>query len=71
MGGVLSTRGGIVFGGDQTTFFALDSRTGAPLWSVETGGTICAAPVTFSTDGEQLVAIAAGRTLLAFALPHR
>ena len=69
MGGVLSTRGGIVFGGDQTTFFALDSRTGAPLWSVETGGTVCAAPVTFSTDREQFVVIAAGRNLLAFALP--
>ena len=69
MGGVLSTRGGIVFGGDQTTFFALDSRTGTPLWSVETGGTICAAPVTFSTDQEQVVVIAAGRNLLAFALP--
>jgi alcohol dehydrogenase (cytochrome c) len=69
MGGVLSTRGGIVFGGDQTTFFALDARTGAPLWSVETGGTICAAPVTFSRDREQFVVIAAGRNLLAFALP--
>ncbi|HYT99793.1 MAG TPA: PQQ-binding-like beta-propeller repeat protein [Gemmatimonadales bacterium] len=70
MGGVLSTRGGIVFGGDQTTFFALDSHTGTPLWSVETGGTICAAPVTFSADREQFVVIAAGRNLLAFALPN-
>ncbi len=69
MGGLLSTRGGIVFGGDQTTFFALDSRTGTPLWSVETGGTICAAPMTFSTDRDQFVVIAAGRNLLAFALP--
>ena len=69
MGGVLSTRGGIVFGGDQGTFFALDSRTGAPLWSVETGDAIRAAPVTFLADGEQLVVIAAGRNLLAFALP--
>ena len=70
MGGVLSTRGGIMFGGDQTSFFALDSRTGTPLWSVETGSTICAAPVTFSTDREQVVVIAAGRNLLAFALPN-
>jgi len=69
MGGVLSTKGGVVFGGDQTTFFALDSRTGTPLWSVETGGTIHAAPVTFLVDREQLVVIAAGRNLLAFALP--
>ena len=70
MGGVLSTTGGIVFGGDQGTFFALDSRTGRPLWSVETGGTIRAAPETFLAGGEQLVAIAAGRNLLAFALPQ-
>ena len=69
MGGVLSTKGGIVFGGDQGTFFALDSRTGRPLWSVETGGVIRAAPETFVAGGEQLVAIAAGRNLLAFALP--
>jgi alcohol dehydrogenase (cytochrome c) len=69
MGGILSTRGGIVFGGDQGTFFALDSRTGSPLWSVETGGTIRAAPVTFAVGGDQFVAIAAGRNLLAFALP--
>jgi len=69
MGGVLSTKGGIVFGGDQGTFFALDSRTGRPLWSVETGGVIRAAPETFLAGGEQLVAIAAGRNLLAFALP--
>jgi alcohol dehydrogenase (cytochrome c) len=69
MGGLLSTTGGIVFGGDQATFFALDSRTGSPLWSVETGGIIRAAPVTFAVGGEQFVAIAAGRNLLAFALP--
>ncbi len=69
MGGVLSTKGGIVFGGDQGTFFALDSRTGRPLWSVETGGTIRAAPETFLVGGEQFVAIAAGQDLLTFALP--
>ena len=69
MGGVLSTNGGIVFGGDQGTFFALDSRTGKPLWSVETDGAIRAAPVTFLAGGEQFVAIAAGRNLLTFALP--
>ena len=69
MGGVLSTNGRIVFGGDQGTFFALDSRTGKPLWSVDTDGAIRAAPVTFLAAGEQFVAIAAGRNLLTFALP--
>jgi len=69
MGGVLLTKGRIVFGGDQGTFFALDSRTGRPLWSVETDGAIRAAPVTFLAGGEQFVALAAGRNLLTFALP--
>ncbi|HVH68414.1 MAG TPA: PQQ-binding-like beta-propeller repeat protein [Gemmatimonadales bacterium] len=70
MGGLLSTAGGVVFGGDRTTFFALDSNTGTRLWSVETGGTICAAPVTFKADQAQFVVIAAGRNLLGFALPN-
>ncbi|HEY4212236.1 MAG TPA: PQQ-binding-like beta-propeller repeat protein [Steroidobacteraceae bacterium] len=68
-GGLLSTRGGVVFGSDQTRFFALDSRTGQQLWSVETGGTIMSAPVTYALKGEQMVTIAAGRSLLTFALP--
>ena len=67
--GLLSTRGGVVFGGDQTKFFALDSRTGKVLWSVETGGTIWAAPVTYDVKGEQMVTVAAGRSLMTFALP--
>lgn len=68
-GGLMSTQGGVVFGSDQTRFFALDSQSGKPLWSVETGGTIMAAPVTYEVDGEQFVTVAAGRTVLTFALP--
>jgi alcohol dehydrogenase (cytochrome c) len=69
MGGLLSTRGGVVFGSDQTTFFALDAKTGTLLWSVETGGKITAAPVTYSVDGKQFVAITAGHNLMSFGLP--
>jgi alcohol dehydrogenase (cytochrome c) len=69
-GGLMSTRGGVVFGGDQSQFFALDSRTGKLLWSVETGGTIMAAPVTYEVNGEQFVTVAAGRSVLTFALPR-
>jgi alcohol dehydrogenase (cytochrome c) len=68
-GGLMSTRGGVVFGSDETRFFALDSQSGKLLWSVETGGTIMAAPVTYEVDGEQFVTIAAGRSVLTFALP--
>jgi alcohol dehydrogenase (cytochrome c) len=67
--GLLSTRGGIVFGSDQSQFFALDAQTGERLWSVETGGLIMAAPVTYQVEGEQFVTIPAGRSVLTFALP--
>jgi alcohol dehydrogenase (cytochrome c) len=70
IGGVLSTSGRIVFGADQTTFFALDSRSGEVRWSVETGWKIVAAPITYAVDGEQFVAITTGRNLLAFRLPR-
>jgi alcohol dehydrogenase (cytochrome c) len=69
MGGLLSTKTGLVFGGDEGTFFALDSHTGTVLWRVETGGNIRAAPITYVFDSEQFVGIVAGRALLAFALP--
>jgi alcohol dehydrogenase (cytochrome c) len=67
--GLLSTHGGIVFGADHGAFFALDARTGNVLWSVETGGAIYAAPVTYSVNGEQFVTVISGRDLLTFALP--
>jgi len=69
MGGLLSTKTGLVFGGDQSMFFALDSKSGELLWSFPTGGHIAAAPVTYMVNGEQFVVIAAGSDLVAFALP--
>jgi alcohol dehydrogenase (cytochrome c) len=70
-GSLLSTRSGLVFGSDLATFFALDAATGKLLWSVETGGTISAPPVTYTVNGEQFVASSAGRDLIAFALPAK
>lgn len=67
-GGLLSTRSGLVFGSDESTFFALDARDGKPLWSVETGGLISASPVTYVVEGEQFVMIPAGRNLMGFAM---
>ena len=69
MSGLLSTASALVFGGDDTTFFALDSHTGVPRWSVETGSRINAAPITYRVNGEQFVAVAAGGVLYCFALP--
>jgi alcohol dehydrogenase (cytochrome c) len=67
-GGLLSTAGGVVFGGDSESLFALDSVTGAELWHFEAGGLVRAAPVTYLLGERQYVAIAAGRSILAFAL---
>jgi len=69
VGGILSTESGVLFGGDAHLFFALNSRTGESLWSVQTGGRIHAAPITYEVDGQQYVTIAAQKNLLTFALP--
>ena len=60
-GGLLSTGGGLVFQGIATgEFRAYDAADGSQLWSypVQTGA--IAAPVTYSVDGEQYVALMAG-----------
>lgn len=68
-GGLTTTAGGLVFGGDLDTFFALDARTGTEVWSFETGGHIVAGPVTYELDGHEYVAVAAGTSIFAFTLP--
>jgi alcohol dehydrogenase (cytochrome c) len=72
VGGVLSTRGGLVFSGHRERFFALDADTGEELWSVPLGARISGPPVSFEVAGRQYVAVAAGNSLFAFSLPsHR
>ena len=67
--GVLSTAGGLVFSGsDEGNFYALDARTGKPLWDFQTGGAIMANPISFTIDGHQCIAIAADRVLYVFGL---
>jgi alcohol dehydrogenase (cytochrome c) len=68
IGGLLSTRSGLVFGSDQSTFFALAGSTGELLWQFPTGGKIVAAPVTYMSKEEQFVSITSGNVLLTFAL---
>jgi quinohemoprotein ethanol dehydrogenase len=59
-GGVLSTAGDVVFQGtaDQK-FMAFDANSGAVLWQYNTKLGIVAAPISYSVDGEQYVAIVA------------
>ena len=70
MNGLMSTAGGLVFGGtEEGNFFALDAANGKPLWDLQLGGEIHANPMSFAVDGKQYVAIPAGWTLYVFALP--
>jgi alcohol dehydrogenase (cytochrome c) len=68
VGGLLSTGGGVVFGSQDTYFFALDASTGRQLWRLNTGGYAVAGPITFLSAGKQMVTIAAGDDLLTFGL---
>jgi alcohol dehydrogenase (cytochrome c) len=68
--GLLATAGGLVFGGDAEGYvFALDAQTGKVLWRFQAGGTVIAPPISYSLDGRQYIAVAAGQTMLTFALP--
>jgi alcohol dehydrogenase (cytochrome c) len=71
MGGLLSTDGGLVFGGGPTgNVYALNDETGTELWRYNTGApAIAAAPVTYETRGRQFLVVTAGRTIVAFNLP--
>jgi alcohol dehydrogenase (cytochrome c) len=70
-GGTLTTAGGLVFFGDDSeSLEALDASSGRPLWHFNTGQMMRASPMTYSVDGVQYVAIAAGSDVFSFCLPH-
>jgi alcohol dehydrogenase (cytochrome c) len=70
MNGLLSTGGGLVFGGsEEGNFFALDAETGKPLWELQLGAAVRSPPVSFMIDGKQQVAVTAGSSLFIFGLP--
>jgi alcohol dehydrogenase (cytochrome c) len=64
----MTTAGGLVFGSNLSSFFALDAQTGSLLWRFETGGGIDANPISYMSGGKQYIAIAAGHALLVFGL---
>jgi alcohol dehydrogenase (cytochrome c) len=69
--GTLTTAGGLLFFGDDSeSFEALDASTGQVLWHFNTGQTMRASPMTYSVNGTQYVAIAAGSDVFSFSLPH-
>jgi alcohol dehydrogenase (cytochrome c) len=68
-GGVLATAGGLVFAGDAEGYLiAFDARSGKVLWRFQTGGMIYAPPISYALEGRQYIAVAAGQTMVTFAL---
>jgi len=58
---VLSTDGDLIFSGDpEGNFFALDARTGAKLWSFQTGSGHRGSAVAYSVKGKQYIATPSG-----------
>ncbi|MBV8708229.1 MAG: PQQ-binding-like beta-propeller repeat protein, partial [Acidobacteriaceae bacterium] len=71
-GGTLATATGLViFGAETGELMAADAMTGKPLWSFQTNETWRASPMTYSFDGKQYIAVAAGPNILAFGIPDQ
>ena len=70
LGGVTPTAGGVVFFGDMgSTFYALDTATGARLWSTDLGGAVAGGVITYDTGRGQKVAVASGMTSKIWPTP--
>jgi len=62
-GGTMTTTTGLVFAGDiKGMFRAMDAKTGKELWKFNTGSGISAAPISYTLDGKQYIAVTSGRT---------
>jgi len=67
--GVLATAGDLVFSGsNEGNFFALDAVNGKALWQFQTGAQIRSGPISFLADGQQRIAVAAGRGVSVFGI---
>ena len=70
-GGTMATASGLVFvGEDGGALMAVDAATGAPLWRFQANVTWKASPMTYQFDHRQYIAVAAGMTIISFALPQ-
>ncbi len=68
-GGTLATATGLVFTGEEGgAFIAVDAVTGTPVWSFPLNAGWKASPMTYAFDGHQLIAVAAGSTIVAFGI---
>jgi len=80
IGGVLTTAGNLVFNGEANGLFrAFDAKSGKKLWEYQTGAGVNAPAVSYTVNGKQYVAVAAGgnnqidakrgNSVVVFALP--
>jgi len=61
IGGALATAGGLVFAGEGNGLFkAYNSATGEVLWQFQCGAGVNAPPVSYTVNGTQYIAVAAG-----------
>jgi PQQ-dependent dehydrogenase, methanol/ethanol family len=68
--GMLATAGNVVFKGHQNGLAAYDAETGDELWqSTPTHTGVVAAPITYTVNGEQYVAVVAGRSNANYYAP--
>ncbi len=68
--GVLLTAGGILIYPDPNgDLVAVDEKDGKYLWHIPTNETVKTAPMTFTVEGQQYIAVAAGASILCFGLP--
>ena len=69
--GVLATAGNVLVGAIRDgNVVALDAKTGRHLWHFQTGASLAASPMSYAVNGRQFIAVSAGNTLYAFALPE-
>jgi alcohol dehydrogenase (cytochrome c) len=68
-GGVMSTAGGVVFfGNDSGDFSAADAKSGKLLWTFPANQAWKSSPMTYTVGGKQMVAVAAGSSIIAFGV---
>jgi len=67
--GLMATAGGLIFYGDgDGAFAAANAISGKILWHFNTGQSFKGGPMTYMLNGRQYIGMAAGSTIMAFAL---
>ena len=68
---LMSTGGGLVFGGDANgRFRAHDHETGEVLWEINLGSPVVGFPIAYAVDGKQYVAVNTGPWLGSIGTPE-